>query len=62
MVACMVRLPWVIRVALAMRMKMILSVILIEHTGAYIKGRPGRPWTPLVSDCKWCRTVNGVGL
>ena len=30
--------------------------------GAYIKGRPGRPWTPLVSDCKWCRTVNGVGL
>ena len=25
---------------------------------AYRKGRPGRPWTSLVSDCKWCRTVN----
>ena len=30
-----------------------------RNSGAYIKGRPGRPWTPLVSDCKWCRTVNG---
>ena len=26
--------------------------------GAYIKGRPGRPWKPLMSDCKWCLTVN----
>ena len=27
--------------------------------GTYIKGRP---WTSLVLDCKWCWTVNGVGL
>ena len=31
----------------------------LPDPGAYIKGRPGRPWTPLVSDCKWCRTLNG---
>ena len=26
--------------------------------GALDKGRPGRPWTSLLSDCKGCRTVN----
>ena len=29
------------------------------YTWAYGKGRMGRPWTSLMSDCKWCRVVNG---
>ena len=35
-----------------------LGGIIDSDAGAYIKGRPGRPWTPLVSDCKW----SGIGL
>ena len=32
------------------------------HSGALIKGCLGRPWIPLVLDCKYCWTVIGVGL
>ena len=31
----------------------------VHTSGELDKGRPGRPWTPLLSDCKLCRTVNG---
>ena len=32
----------------------------IPCSGGDEEERSGRPWTPLASDCKWCRTVNGV--
>ena len=42
----------------------VTSLILVwrmsgKASGALDRGRPGRTWTPLASDCKWCRTVNG---
>ena len=39
-----------------------LRVMFMLESRALDKGRPGRPWTSLASDCTWCRTVNGHKL
>ena len=56
------QLKWRPGSSLSLSMLFSFSFFRLQSSGVMEKGRPGRPWTPLVSDCKWCRTVNGVRL